>query len=90
MIECGVYGMIIQSVFASDKRFSVKNEMPDFADILKFLIRYEDMLRRLQVKKTNDNSDLKNSTSTIGLVRLFIVPLKSAWNYSRMNLESFQ
>ena len=51
VIECNVYGAIVQSVFASDKRFSVKNEMPDFADMLKFLIRYEDMLRRLQVKK---------------------------------------
>lgn len=45
MIEYGVYRMIMQSVFASDKRFSVKNEMPDFEDKSEILIRYEDMLR---------------------------------------------
>ena len=49
MIEYGVYGMIIQSLFASDKWFSVKNEMPDFEDKSEILMRYEDMLRKMQV-----------------------------------------
>jgi len=46
VIGYGVYRVIVQSVFITDNKFSIKSEMLNFEEKPEFSVHFEDMLRK--------------------------------------------